>query len=184
MRPAARIFGASRNTGDMSSAQTKLDAWLASWPSRLEERDKAFMRRLDAEIGALDVLGYDRREMLAALSGRLYVRKWTACPRWMEYAERLPLPLKWRDGITYRRTKCGAVKALIYGDALFIQYKDCCPVGERGDVPHVLIVHDLRQRTLPELVDGLPNGEAIDWALIQLARENGLRLGSLTGILR
>lgn len=153
-----------------------VDEWLASWPDRLEARDNAFLFRLANEIAALDALGYSKREQRAALAGRLYIRAWAACPRWLEHIDKLPPPLKWAQGVTYKRPKAVNVRTLVHGDALFIRYTDNGLVGMQMHEKPVLVIHGIKARTLPELIDGLPNGAAIDWALTQFAIEHGLRL--------
>ena len=168
----------------MNGAQARLDTWLDSWPERLKARDDAFIERLVAEIAALDALGYSRMETLQALGGRLYVRTWAACPRWLEWLNKLPSGLKWIDGTTYKQQRKTPVRTLAVGNALLMSYRGCDPVGSKRGEKVILVVHDFRTRTLPELLDGLPNGGGIDWALTLLARDNGLRLTNNPGILR
>ena len=142
------------------------------------------MDRFAGEIAALDAMGYDDREKLAALGGRLYVRSWAHCPRWMEWVDKLPPPLKWRDGVTYKRKKQIQIKSIIYRDTLFLQYPYCEPAGTKLGEKIVLVIHDLERRTLPELIEGLPNGQRAEWALTEIARARGLQLSSVVPVLR
>lgn len=161
-----------------------LDTWLGGWPDRLDTRDNTFIARLAGEIAALDALGYDEREIRAALAGRLYVRAWAACPRWLEWIDALPRGAKWKDGVTCRKAGTGPVRALIVGDALLMSYRYCQPVGTKWSAKGALVIHDFRARTLPELIEGLPNGEEIEWALEKLARDNELKLTNNPHVLR
>ena len=158
------------------NAIQRLDVWIDSWPERLAARDDAFVARLAGEVAALDALDYDRRETLDALGMRLYVRAWASCPRWLESVEKLPSPLKWRDGLTVKPVKQMRVRAIRYRDVMFVAYADNTLVGMRWDARTVLAIHEIHLRTLPELVDGLPNGPAIERQLTEIARTYGLRM--------
>ena len=160
----------------MMRAAEWLEQWIAQWPERLEARDNSFITRLCDEITALDEIGYDAREKKQALSGRLYIKTWASCPRWMEHADKLPAPLKWRDGKAYKRPKCSAVKVVTYSTAMFLSYRDCGPVGTRRDEKVVIVVHGFRGLSLQDLSNGLPNGQSIDWELRQIAKEHGMRI--------
>lgn len=163
----------------MSARQTpgeRLDAWLDEWPARSQARDSAFAERVVAEIAALDDLGYSNREKRKALCARLYVATWACCPRWMGWVDKLPAPLKWRDGVTYKRPKHAQVKTLIYRTTLFLSCNICQPVGTKYTDKLILVIHEFQELTLPELIDGLPGGQAIELALTEFAKEHGMRM--------
>ncbi len=149
-----------------------------------EDRDEIFMNRLAEDIGKLQQVGFDDRDIKKMLGRLDYIRFWIAWPAWAFPADRLPKGCKWSEGVKYHRKAGSRSSAETYvflpvGNDLYIKSGNGAPLMPGLNIREktFLRIVNFRSLTANEFLQWIDSSPFFHDCILKIWRENSLRLG-------
>lgn len=149
-----------------------------------ENRDEIFINRLAEDIGKLQQVGFDDRDVKKMLGRLDYVRFWTAWPTWAFPADKLPKGCKWSDGVKYRwragkKSVAETYTFLPAGNDLYIKSGNGAPLMPGLNIREktFLRIVNFRSLTANEFLQKIDCSPFFHDCVLEFWKENNLRTG-------